>query len=259
MIDELINTTAAALAEARYAVALTGAGISTESGIPDFRGPDGIWTKNPEAEKKSYRSFPLFMADPRQYWEERLSTATLPKDLASYEPNPGHYALVELEKMGVLKCVITQNIDSLHLKAGSSHLIEYHGNALKLRCLSCSSRFDQEKFNIEKLKNEKMLPPFCPRCQSPLKSDVVHFGEPIPEDVVVLSTEEAKKCDMMLICGTSASVYPFASLPAEARLRKGVTIVEVNAAPTPLTEGSISDYLLQGKTGEILPRIAKAL
>ncbi len=257
--EELVQRLAHNVINAKYVIALTGAGLSTESGIPDYRGPQGIWTKNPEAEKKAYRSFALFQEDPRAYWEERLSVFSLLGDLASYEPNAGHYALVELEKMGLLRCVITQNIDGLHLKAGSENVLEYHGNAFKLRCISCRTRFEPEKYNVEKLQREGALPPLCLRCQEPIKSDIVHFGEPIPEDVIIQSIEEARRCDVMIICGTSASVYPFASLPMEARGREGVILVEVNASPTPLTEDKISDFLIEGRTGDILPRLVEAV
>ena len=257
MDEELIKSAVKEILESKYAIALTGAGLSTESGIPDYRGPNGIWTKNPEAEKMAYRSYKLFAENPQRYWEERLGQTALLGDLSIYSPNQGHYALVELEKLHKLKHIITQNIDSLHLKSGAINLIEYHGNALKLRCLSCSKRYQPGEYDLPKMHQEKTLPPFCKRCGSPLKSDVVHFGEPIPEDVIYNSIKEAQRCDLMLICGTSAAVYPFASLPVEARKRSGVKIIEVNAAPTPLTTEKISDYLIQGKTGTILPRIAE--
>ncbi|MEM2755447.1 MAG: Sir2 family NAD-dependent protein deacetylase, partial [Candidatus Methanomethylicia archaeon] len=199
------------------------------------------------------------------YWEERLSTPSLLGDLAKMKPNPSHYALAELEKIGIIKCVITQNIDNLHQKAGSRNVIEYHGNAFKLRCLNCGGRFNSEEFDLEKLRIEGNLPPICPICGGILKSDVVHFMEPIPKDVVKQSLEEVSKCDLMLICGTSAVVYPFAELPRIAKrriIRKedklvSVIIIEVNAEPTPLTEEGISDYLIQGKTGQILPKIVE--
>ena len=256
-MEQLIQRAARDLANAKYGIALTGAGISTESGIRDYRGPQGVWTKDPEAEKRAYRSYHEFMADPKGWWEERL-TASRPILLGDIEeamPNPGHYALVELEKMGILKCTITQNVDALHEKAGIKNLLEYHGSVVKLRCLSCGARFRRDEFDLNKLLQENQLPPRCPRCQGVIKSDGVFFGEPIPSDVAHQSLEEAGKCDLMFICGTSAVVYPFASLPRVARQRGAVTIIEVNAEPTPLTEEGVSDYLIQGKTGEILPRI----
>jgi len=180
-------------------------------------------------------------------------------DLHSRKPKPGHRALAELEELGILKCVITQNVDSLHEKAGTKCLLEYHGSLNKFRCISCGSRFRQDEFDLQKLLRKEQLPPRCPRCRGVVKSDGVFFGEPIPEDVAHRSREEAMKCDLMLVCGTSAVVYPFASLPWTARhhAKLGVTIIEVNADPTPLTKEGISDYLIQGKTGEILPRIVE--
>lgn len=254
-MEQLVSKAARDLVDARYAIALTGAGISTESGIHDFRGPSGVWTKDPEAEKMAYRSYQRFLADPKGWWEESLTAPRLLGDLDKATPNPGHHSLVELEKLGILKCVITQNIDSLHEKAGTTHLLEYHGSVSKLRCVSCGLRFSRDEFGLEGLIQEKRLPPYCPECHGVIKSDTVFFGEPIPGDVAEKSVVEAEKCDLMLICGTSAVVFPFANLPRIARLRRGVTIIEVNAEPTPLTEERISDYLIQGKTGEILPRI----
>lgn len=254
-MDNLITKAATALAKSRYAIALTGAGISTESGISDFRGAKGIWTLNPEAERQAYRSYERFLADPRAWWEERLSGASLMGDLEKALPNPGHYALAELEKMGNIKCVITQNVDALHEKAGNKHLLEYHGSVNKLRCISCSARFPKNAFDVARLQREDKLPPRCPDCGGVVKTDGVAFGEPIPPDVAQKSLVEAWKCDYMLICGTSAVVYPFASLPRIARQRDGVTIIEVNAVSTPLTEEGISDFIIQGKTGEILPQI----
>ncbi len=256
-MEQSIGRAARDLVGSKYAIALTGAGISTESGIPDFRGPSGIWTKNPEAERRAYRGYQEFLEDPKGWWVAILTnpSASLLGDLGKAMPNPGHYALVELEKMGILKCVITQNVDALHEKAGAKNLLEYHGSVAKLRCVSCGLRFRRNEFDLEKLKRENKLPPRCPKCRGIIKTDGVFFGEPIPSDVAYQSFEEAQKCDLMLICGTSAVVYPFAELPRIAKQRSTVTIIEVNADPTPLTEEGVSDYLIQGKTGEILPRI----
>ncbi len=256
-MEQLIGRAARDLVKSKYAIALTGAGISTESGIPDFRGPSGVWTLNPEAERRAYRGYDEFIQDPRGWWKNILtSPRTDPLgDLEKAKPNAGHYALVELEEMGIIKCTITQNVDALHEKAGTKNLLEYHGSVAKFRCLSCGSRFRRDEFDLGKLLEEDRLPPRCPKCQGVIKTDGVFFGEPIPRDVAERSLEEAWKCDLMLICGTSAVVYPFANLPRIARERGAVTIIEVNAEPTPLTVEGISDYLIQGKTGEILPRI----
>lgn len=254
---DLVKNAAKDLVNSNYAIALTGAGISTESGIPDFRGPSGVWTRNPEAERRAYRSYERFLEDPKVWWEERLTAPSLLGDLEKVMPNSGHYALAELEKIGILKCVITQNVDGLHKKAGSRYVLEYHGSVLKLRCTSCNGRFKQDEFDLQRLMRENRLPPLCPKCKGVVKMDGVAFGEPIPHDVAQQSLDEARKCDLMLICGTSAVVYPFADLPRVARQGGKVTIIEVNADPTPLTEMGVSDYLIRGKTGEILPKIVE--
>lgn len=259
-MEELIKRAARHLVDSHHAIALTGAGISTESGIPDFRGPSGVWTLNPEAERRAYSGYRDFVRDPAGWWKGVMtrggaSSAGLMGNLEEAMPNAGHYVLAELEKMGILKCTITQNVDSLHEKAGTRHLLEYHGSFAKLRCLSCGARFRRDEFDLEKLALEDRLPPTCPRCRGVIKSDGVFFGEPIPADVAENSQKEALDCDLMLICGTSAAVYPFANLPRLARQVGRAVIIEVNAEPTPLTEEGISDYLVQGQTGLVLPLI----
>ncbi len=267
-MEGLIKQAAKDITESKYAIALTGAGMSTESEIPDFRGPKGIWTTNKDAEAKAYQRYELFLNDPKAYWEELLGLrgvyGAFHEQIRRAQPNPGHYALAELEALGILKCVITQNIDGLHKKAGSQRVLEYHGSVNAVRCLSCGSRFAREEISLDE------LPPRC-QCGAVLKDDVVHFKEPIPLDVMTESENEALHCDLMLICGTSAVVYPFANLPRMARShssglvpslgvtgrRTTVMIIEVNADPTPLTHEGISDYLIQGKTGETLPRIVE--
>lgn len=262
-MEELVKLTAQNLVKSKYAIALTGAGISTESGIADFRGPNGMWTKNPDAERQAYEMYGMFLRNPKEYWESRLLRPYMPTDLRQAKPNPGHYALAELEKLGLLKAVITQNIDGLHVKAGSQTVLEYHGSINRLRCSGCNRRFNYDEYDLMAMLEAGILPPLCPDCNQPIKDDVVHFNESIPPDVAEGSIEEVNKCDFMLICGTSAVVYPFASLPQMARQRKmmggtlAVTIVEVNAEPTPLTTGKISDYLIRGKTAMILPAIVK--
>jgi NAD-dependent deacetylase len=275
--DSLIQKAAECIVSSRHAVALTGAGISTESGIPDFRGPNGIWTKNPEAERIAYETYHTFLKSPREYWQIRMTTPYLLGDIDKALPNAGHYALAELERMGMIKCVMTQNIDGLHEKAGSTRVLEYHGSIFKLRCPGCGSRFHRDEYHLDLLLETGKLPPLCSSCSSALKSDVVHFNEPIPQDIAGESEKEALKCDLMLICGTSAVVYPFASLPRMARYKdynaglgafsdmpaghrnKDVIIIEVNAEPTPLTSSNISDFLIQGKTADILPRIVEVV
>lgn len=267
-MDSLIERAAEDLLKSNHAIALTGAGMSTESGIPDFRGPNGIWTKNPEAEKRAYETYHNFLRDPKGYWQDVLSGRSVLGDLTSVSPNPGHQALAELEKLGVLKAVLTQNIDGLHVKAGTKRVLEYHGSVLKLRCPACGTRYERAEYDLQGLKQRDELPPRCNKCSSPIKGDVVHFNEPIPADVAQESLDEAWKCDLMLICGTSAVVYPFAQLPRIARQRRfeevpstrsTTVIIEVNVEPTPLTAEGISNYLIQGRTAEILPRVVEAV
>lgn len=276
--EDLIKRAAQDLVSSRYAIALTGAGISTESGISDFRGPDGIWTKHPEAEMEAYKAYDNLRRNPKEHWEMILTPGSffsLFDEVMKAEPNRGHQALAQLESLGIIRLVITQNVDSLHEKAGSQNVIEYHGGISKLRCMSCGARFRREEYDLERLKVENRLPPRCKLCQGVVKHDGVYFGEAIPTDAAQASIEAALKCDVMLICGTSAVVYPFAQLPRLARERGSgrhlhsewgfhmsqksseVTVVEVNGEPTPLTYERVSDYLIQGKTGEILPKIVE--
>jgi len=275
-MEDLIRRVAQQLVNSRYAISLTGAGISTESGIHDFRGPDGIWTKHPEAEMEAYKAYDDLRRNPKDHWEKILTPGSffsLFDEVMQAEPNRGHKALAELEKLGIIKLLITQNVDSLHEKAGSQNVIEYHGGISKLRCMSCGARFRREEYDLEKLRIEDRLPPRCKHCQGVVKHDGVYFGEAIPTDAAQASIEAALKCDVMLVCGTSAVVYPFAQLPRLARekgsgrhlhnewgfhapdRKSDVAIIEVNAEPTPLTHEGVSDYLIQGRSGEILTQL----
>ena len=257
-MNDLIERAAKDLLSSVHAIALTGAGMSTESGIPDFRGPKGIWTTDKEAEAKAYQRYELFLTNPKSYWENMMGRAgthgAFYNEVRKAEPNAGHRALAELGEMGLVKCVVTQNIDGLHLKAGSEYVIEYHGSIHKLRCPTCGCRYEFEHVPLH------YLPPYC-KCGGVLKLDVVHFKEPIPVDAMKKAEGEALKCDLMLICGTSAVVYPFAGLPRIAKQsnKSRVTIIELNAEPTPLTYEGLSDYLIRGNTGEILPRMVKTV
>ena len=160
------------------------------------------------------------------------------------EPNPGHYALAELEKMGLLKCLITQNVDNLHTRAGSLSVAEIHGTRTMLRCLNCGIRLPREGFPVLD------IPPRCPECGGTLKIDTVMFGEPIPPDVLAVCVDQAERCDCMLMIGTSGTVHPAASLPMAAKSR-GAALVEINPYETSLTPAA--DLVLCGSSGEILP------
>lgn len=236
---------------ARYVVALTGAGLSVESGIPPFRGPGGLWTKYGEP---PMNGFQRFLADPKKAWQERLNPQgpmrELWKTLAAAAPNPGHQALVQLEALGVLRCTITQNVDNLHRVAGSVHLAEIHGNATLIRCLDCVARYARDEIDTTE------LPPRCPACAGMLKSDTVSFGEPIPADVLAECMTQAEQCDCMIVAGTSATVYPAAQFPIDVR-RRGGQLIEVN-----LYESELTPYCsvsLRGPSGDILPRLVSAV
>lgn len=257
-MKDLIERTSVDINNSRNTVALTGAGISTESGIPDFRGPRGIWTTNKTAEAKAYERYDLFLGDPVMYWKEMMggrgTHGEYYNEMRKVKPNLGHYALAKLEEMGLLKCIVTQNIDGLHLKAGSRNVIEYHGSIYKARCPHCGTRKELDDLPLEK------LPPSC-NCGGVMKLDVVHFKESIPSDVMEAAEQEVLKSDLILLCGTSAVVYPFAGLPIMAKMNNGdnVKIIEINEEPTSLTREGISDYILLGKTGQILPKVVELI
>lgn len=242
---------ASLLRSARRLVALTGAGLSVESGIPPFRGPGGLWTKYGEP---SGNAFQRFLADPKTAWEERLNPSGPMRELwsvlAGAEPNPGHRALVDLERQGHLAWTITQNVDDLHRRAGSERLLEIHGNANLVRCLGCVGRWPRAEVDL------RHLPPRCPDCGEILKSDTVSFGEPIPADVLEGCREAVAGCDVMLVVGTSATVHPAARFPLEVARRKGF-LVEVNACETELTP--LCAMSLRGPAGELLPALAREL
>jgi NAD-dependent deacetylase len=244
-----LERAAAIIARATYVVALTGAGMSVESGIPPFRGPGGLWTKYGEPPMDGYQRF---LADPAQAWRERLSPRgpirELWETLHRAQPNPGHEALAHLESTGILRCLITQNVDNLHRRAGSQELAEIHGNSTLIRCIECSSRFAADEIPLA------VLPPRCPRCDGILKNDSVFFGEPIPTDVLDRCLEETARCDCMLVAGTSATVYPAAQFPLDVRQRGG-ELVEVNPYDTELTP--LTSVSVRGAAAVVLPELVQ--
>jgi NAD-dependent deacetylase len=236
------------VARARYVVALTGAGLSVESGIPPFRGPGGLWTKYGEPPMNGYERF---LADPRRAWEERLNSEgpmrELWETLTHARPNPGHDALVALEQMGVLRCVITQNVDDLHRLAGSRALAEIHGNYTLIRCIACGERYARDEVSLAE------LPPRCAGCGGILKSDTVSFGEPIPADVLERCFTETERCDCMIVAGTSATVYPAAQFPRSVR-EAGGALIEINPYESELTP--VCAVSVRATAGAALPRLA---
>lgn len=249
-LDARIADAAGFVRSSRKVVALTGAGLSVESGIPPFRGEGGLWTQHGEPPMDGFQRF---LRDPRQAWQERLSpreswAIALRDTLAQAKPNAGHRSLAELERLGFLSCTITQNIDDLHRQAGSRRLLEIHGNYRLLRCLECVTRFPADEIEID----PDHLPPHCPRCGGLVKGDTVQFGEPIPPDVLRHCYEEVESADCMVAAGTSATVYPAADFPVEV-LRRGGALIEVNPEETELTP--LSTISLHGPGGGVLERL----
>jgi NAD-dependent deacetylase len=227
-------------------VAFTGAGISVDSGIPAFRGGQGLWEKYDPME---YAQIEAFIRNPEKVWTMLREMGTV---ILTAQPSPAHLALAALEKAGLLRAVITQNVDGLHQVAGNQNVIEYHGNHRWLVCLSCSRKIP---FTEE---STKIIPcPVCEWCGEPLKPDVVFFGEQIPRNAMILANEEAKSCAIMLIIGTSGAVYPAADLPYMAS-SNGAEVVEINVAATPFTS-SISTHYFEGSASIVLPAILAEL
>lgn len=244
MGEDLIRKTREAIGRSKKVVAFTGAGISVESGIPDFRGAGGLWEKYDPSE---YATIEAFHADPQKVWAMLKDMGAL---LESSKPNPAHLALAKLEEMGHVRSVITQNIDHLHQEAGNTKVIEYHGSHRKLICLTCGEIYERDQVNLDR------LPPRC-RCTGVLKPDVVFFGEPIPWRAHLQAQEEAQNCEVMLVIGTSAIVSPACDIPVMAR-RAGAVIVEVNLEETPLTR-HISHWILKGPASEILQAVLREI
>ncbi len=245
MNRETIEEAARLIGGAHHVVALTGAGISVESGIPAFRGSQGLWERYDPAE---YAHVSSFHKRPEAVW-------TMLKELYSImenaRPNDAHLALARLEEIGILKAVITQNVDGLHQQAGNKNVIEFHGSGETLTCLSCHRGYAASEISLD------TLPPLCRECSGVLKPDVVFFGEPIPPEVLQESLEEALLCDCMLVIGTSAQVYPAAQLPYEVREHGGL-VVEFNLEETPLTH-SVSTLFVGGRASLTLPSVVKTL
>ena len=247
--DAEILAAARAILDARYPIALTGAGMSVESGIPPFRGPGGLWTKYGEPPMNGYQ---IFLSDPKKAWEDRIRRQNdeLWGPLKVAKPNPGHNALAELEAMGVLRFLITQNVDDLHHQAGHNSLAEIHGNWKLIRCIECGARFQGEEISLG------VLPPQCPKCDGLLKGDTVAFGEPIPPDVLEQCVEHSARADLVIVAGTSATVYPAAGFAIEVKQRGG-TLIESNLYESEITK--ICDISLRGATGEVMPRLVAAI
>jgi len=239
MDDELIAKAVAVIRQARKVIALTGAGASTESGIPDFRSKGGLWSRYDPLE---YGTISAFRADPRKVWG-MLAELT---EIVEAEPNPGHYGLAAPEKTGHLKGIITQNIDGLHQKAGSRTVVEYHGSLATFSCLTCGNRMSLAQ--VRRL----VLPPRCSSCGSILKPDIVFFDEQIPPRALAYSDELLSGADCLIVAGTSGQVMPAALIPSRLA-GQGGAIIEINREPV---LGHLAGLVLAGSFAEIMNALA---
>jgi len=239
-----IREAARLLAGRRNAVALTGAGISVESGIPSFRGAQGMWAKYDPME---YATLHAFMRHPRKVWEMLSEMVSVCGGAA---PNAAHKGLAALEERGIVRAVITQNVDGLHQAAGSRRVIEYHGNLDELLCVSCWKRYPT------RVRWTPGTVPLCD-CGEILKPDVVLFGEPIPWLAQEQAEEEARTCGVLVVIGTSAQVSPACDIPRIAK-ESGAAVIEINTEPTSLT-ATVTDIHLRGSASEVLRSLGKLL
>ncbi|HZH74277.1 MAG TPA: NAD-dependent protein deacylase, partial [Mariniphaga sp.] len=231
--------------ESKYIVAFTGAGVSVESGIPPFRGDDGIWnTIHP-----LYLEIEYFRKKPLQSW--RKIKEIFYDKLSDAEPNIAHEILAKMGKSNFLKSVVTQNVDHLHQKAGCKHVYELHGTYKQLVCINCSSEYDISFADLN------FLPPTCFVCKGNLKPDMVFFNEELPEFPKKRALDEAKKSDLLLIIGTNAEVMPAAEIPVIAK-NSGANIIEINIKPTPFTH-TVTDVFIEAPATEAMQEIGKIL
>lgn len=250
-MTSLIQTASSWVDAATSIVALTGAGISTESGIPDFRGPQGVWTRDPKAERLS--NIHHYMTDPevrKLSWRGRLEHPAW-----HAQPNGGHRALVALERRGTLRALVTQNIDGLHQLAGHSpsKIVEVHGTMRDVMCMACGWRGPAGPV-LERVRAGEADPP-CAACGGILKSATISFGQPLVPEIIDAAMRAAEEADLLLAIGTSLQVYPVASLVPLAK-SSGARVVIVNAEPTPFDQ--IADAVIRSPIGDALPQIIAA-
>jgi NAD-dependent deacetylase len=248
--DAQLDHLAGLLRRADQIVVLTGAGISTESGIPDFRGPQGLWTKDPSAERKA--NIQHYVSDPehrREVWRNRAQG-----EVYGGEPNAGHRALAALERRAALHTLVTQNVDGLHQAAGSSPeiMVEIHGNIHAVKCLACGWRGPMED-TLERVRAGDDDPK-CLECGGMLKSATISFGENLVPEDLERAQHAAAGADVFLAIGTSLGVYPAAALP-ELALRSGAVLAILNAEPTPYDP--VAEFVFRGRLGEVLPTLVE--
>jgi len=245
--EDEIQRAALMILESIQVVVLTGAGTSVESGIPDFRSPGGLWTKY---DPLLYGTYESFVGHPERFWE---MAKELNPTLEQAEPNLAHYALAELERLGKCRAVITQNIDHLHQRAGSTEVLELHGTHRTGHCMRCRRLFTLEEMKELSMDNTQV--PRCPDDEGTIKPDVIFFGEPLDSRVLSKAAELATTSDLMLVVGCSLEVYPAAALPDYTRRRKG-RLVFFNTVAT--SHDHEADMVCLGKAGVVLPAVVEA-
>jgi NAD-dependent deacetylase len=251
-MEDKIGKAAAWASGATKIVVFVGAGLSTESGIPDFRSPGGVWDRyNPE--DFYFQNFLASEASREKYWQ--MSTEMY-EPMKKALPNSAHLAIAEMERLGKLDCVITQNIDGLHLKAGNSRkkVIELHGTALTVSCLSCKKKYDRDE--IQDRLRQGLRVPYCDTCGGPLKSDTISFGQPMPEKETQEAFRRSSLCDLFMVIGSSLVVQPAASMPLAAK-QNGAKLVIINRDPTPYDD--MADMAIHGQAGPVMAGIVGKL
>ena len=245
-----IDTAAEMIVQASKIVVFTGAGISTESGIPDFRSPGGIWSKF-DPNEFTYQNFLASETSREKYWE--LNKTTWPV-MAAAEPNRGHTAIAELYRMGKLDCIITQNIDNLHQRSGVPEelVIELHGTSKWVNCLECGRRYPREELQVRLDTGEKV--PRCNSCNGIMKPATISFGQPMPERETREAELRSSDCDLFLMAGSSLVVYPAAHMPLAAK-GHGAKLIIINMSPTP--HDIYADIIINEKIGDTLPPIVE--
>jgi NAD-dependent deacetylase len=245
---DIIKAIALDIINAKHIVAFTGAGISAESGIPTYRGEEGLWTKY---DPNLYAHIGYFRQNPSYYWNF-FKDVRYPM-LKTVKPNKAHLALARIEAIGNLKTVITQNIDGLHQEAGSSSVIELHGTTRVIHCMECSKEYIMDDVFV---KLEKQIPPLCSKCNGILRPAVVFFGETLNSQTINQANREAEKSDLILAVGSSLVVYPAADIPLRAK-QTGAKLAIINKDSTPLD--TIADYVINDAAGKVLPQIVQNL
>jgi NAD-dependent deacetylase len=248
MRDEIERVLVPWLMTAQRAVAFTGAGVSTESGIPDFRSPGGVWaTTQPVMFQDYVESHEARL----EYWRQKSASHA---SMFHAQPNATHKALARWEELGLLRGVVTQNIDELHQRAGSQKVLELHGTAMKIGCLDCQAQFEADAM-VQEFQSSRVVPN-CPACNGLLKHATVSFGQTLPQDVLQTAVKWAQEADLFLTLGSSLVVYPAAQLPEIAKNR-GARLVIINRDPTPLD--SIADLIIHAPLGEVMAAIEAQL